>query len=197
MLMTIEPKDHPFYKSKIGALLDLFKIYQGIELSFEEEKKATFIIAEDNERGVYGGALLLPEEACPLPKNIRNLISFFLYKKDVIWTLSLCLALERDESYFTINLLDLYKNFYQHLFDVLVAFGRQKEIEFLHLTLAPPEYDNLKKYGVLWLHMREIKPIDSTNDFFYGILPLTRSVPANAKGMWRFLSSSPMRRIAV
>ena len=55
MLNIIEPRDHSVYQEKVESLLGLLKVYQGFSLSLRAQNQATFIIAEDEARGIYGG----------------------------------------------------------------------------------------------------------------------------------------------
>lgn len=74
MFNIIEPRTHHLHRDKIETILKRFKSQQGFELSMKAQSKATFIIAENEARGLYGGAVFFPQKVRDLDKNISDLL---------------------------------------------------------------------------------------------------------------------------
>lgn len=66
------------------------------------------------------------------------------------------------------------QSFYRELYEGFVEFGRIKGIGFLIMKLSPKVYNSTKIYG-LWPYVVELKPDNSLDGLFHGILPLTGS----------------------
>ena len=62
MLKSIDSQFYEPRKVRTDSLLSLLKIYHRFYLSFEAHDRATFLVAEDDKRGVYGGAVLYPQK---------------------------------------------------------------------------------------------------------------------------------------
>jgi len=169
MLKTIEPRYHDYYGSSIDSLLSFLKIYQGFYLSEEDQEKAAFIIAEDEERDVYGGAVLYKQKVPSLHEKIGKVITSFEPERENVWVAQLCLCIDYDESFLTLETLELCQTFYLNLYDSLRAFGEKKGVDFLVLTLRPTDYFYSKIYGC-WPYILEIKPREVSDNRFHGLL---------------------------
>ncbi|MGC8483797.1 MAG: hypothetical protein ACP5OE_09165 [Thermodesulfobium sp.] len=169
MLNVIEPQEQDFYKHTINSYLNLLKIYQNFELSSEDKSNATFIIAEDEGRGVYGGALLYQRQVTSLHEKIAKIILSFQPERQEVWGGLLCFCVEDNESVFTLNTLDLYQSFYQNLYRAFVTFGEQKNLDFLAITLRYKDYRNIRTYGH-WPYLLEVPPHDTPDSYFHGLL---------------------------
>lgn len=174
MLKIIEPKDHCFHTSRIESLLDLFRIYHNFELSSEEKGRTTFIIAEDERNGVYGGALLYKKKVGDLYDKIKNIVSTFHPNGRKVWVATLCLSLNQNVSFSTLDELDLCEAFYQSLLKRFIKFGRKKKAKFFILSLSPLAYVKEKVYGD-WPYLLEIHHKEATDGLFHGILDLNSS----------------------
>ena len=171
MMKIIKPKDYNLYQPKIEALLDLFSVYQNVELSSEEKRTATFMIAEDKERGVYGGAFLIQKPIEKLDEKTRDILNVFSSHKKKVWTANLCFCLDGNEPFSDLENLDLCQNFYERLFKKFIKFGKQEKTKFLVLTLRPTDLFRSKTYGH-WPYLLEIEPKDSMDSLFHGLLSL-------------------------
>lgn len=145
--MIIKPKDHHFHRPEIEALLDLFTVYQNLELSSEEKSRTTFMIADDRKRGVYGGALLYQRPIVELNDKIRKMLSALCINKRKVWTGALCFRIEEEEPFSALDKLELYQNFYQNLFKQFIRFRKQEKTNFLILSLCPKDFIRTKVYG--------------------------------------------------
>lgn len=173
MLTPIEPQDHLDFKQKIDSFLNLLKIYQKVDLPQETQKKATFIIAENNDFGVYGGAVLYPKKVELLYNKITHLLLRFAPKLEEVWFLKLCFSMEPKEGYLTSDILDLYESFYQNLHKLLQRWGHKKKTTFLVLSLGYKEYCDSKTYGS-WPYLLEIPPMEAPDHRFHGLLLLNK-----------------------
>ena len=70
------------------------------------------------------------------------------------------------------NELDGCQKFYQDLLEKFMEFGQKTKADFLYLTLCPFEYERTKNKG-FWTYVLEIKPEESPDGLFHGILPLS------------------------
>ena len=180
MIRIIEPSSHLFYQSKIDSVLDLFKVYMNVSLSVEEQAKTTFMIAEDEKHGVYGGVLLSKKKGDVFDNKITNVISVLHSNKRKFWTATLCLGLEEDQTLGPFERLELCEDFYQSLFKKLMAFGKKEEANFLVLSLRSTDFFKTKTYGH-WPYPIEIQPKDSRSSLFQEILDLKSRKPSTYK----------------
>lgn len=191
MLKIINSKDQKSHKSSIEGLLDLLTVYQNFSFSETRRKKTTFLIAEDNEHGVYGGAVLYPQTImefedegvnddyehtfCCAFENIRPHIKKF-------WIARICFCLEANFSPSGLENMELCEKFYDEMYESLTSFGNAKEAEFLALsvcsfaTVEPPLH---KK----WPYLLPIKRSNDTSGLFHGILSLkkTKFIPVKKR----------------
>jgi hypothetical protein len=135
MLKIISPKGQKTHQSTIEAFLDLLKVYQNFELSHTRRKKATFLIAEDKEHGVYGGAVLYPQKVWEDGEEILQdsyedtfCGAFATYHPQIedFWIAKICFCLEANFSPNALNGMELCENFYQELHHALRVFGQNK-----------------------------------------------------------------------
>lgn len=172
MLNIIEPKNHQAYQTRIDSFLSLLKIYQNFSPSPEELQDGTFIIASDNEYGVYGGALLLEKSVWDLEHGIRQIVLTFQPDTNNLWTGLIGFYREHERSFSTAKILEGYLDFYHDLLEAFNDFGNKKEINFLCLTLNPIEHLKLKNHG-FWEYVGKVLPQESSDGLFHGILSLT------------------------
>ena len=171
MLNIIEPKDHKTYQKNIESFLNLLKVYQRFSIPTEELENATFVIASDNEYGVYGGALLLKKSVWDLELGIRQMILTALPDMEEVWTGMIGYYKEHEGAFSGKQALEVYLDFYCHLLDVFNDFGDEKQINFLFLTLSKLEYLKTKNHD-LWEYVYTVSPDESYDGFFHGILTL-------------------------
>ncbi|MBY0272275.1 MAG: hypothetical protein K2X02_02505 [Alphaproteobacteria bacterium] len=175
MLNIIEPKNYRAYQTRIDSFLDLLKVYQNFSLPTEELEDATFIIASDNEYGVYGGTLLLKKDIWSLERRIRDIVLTFQPEMDTLWTGRIGFYRGHESPFSLANNLEKYFDFYRNLLEAFNDFGNKEEITFLCLTLNPIEHLKLNNYG-FWEYVAKILPHESLDALFHGILPLSRRV---------------------
>lgn len=176
MFNIIEPKDHQTYQAHIESFLSLLNIYQNYSPSPEEGQEGTFIIASDNEYGVYGGVLLLEKCIWDLERKIRQVVLTFQPEIFSVWNGQIGFYRDLHEGPFsTAKILQGYLDFYQDLLKALNDFGHKKGINFLCLTLNSIEHLKLKKHG-FWSYVGKVLPHESSDGLFHGILPLSGRV---------------------
>jgi len=180
MIQIIHPKGQHAHQQKIGALLDLFKIYHNFHLSSELKENATFMIAEDDQRGVYGGAVLYPQKNDYLnfkseykdEAYLEYIASAFQSRRKEIWTARICLCIgQQNSSTPPLELIDLCESFYKNLYQELTIFKKKKRLGLIAFTLKLAdvyETDAIQKWSVVY----EIKLKEKSDGFLYGILDL-------------------------
>lgn len=169
MLNIIEPIEHSLHQNKIESLLRLLKIYQGFELSSKNQDKATFIVAEDETRGVYGGAVFFPQKVKELDEDLSQLLA--ILENRTIWCARLCLCTDQDDNFTTLDAIELRENFYRELYKVLGVLGNRKSTNCLPMKLCSKDYHNSLLYGN-WAYFTERKPEELLSDYVYVLLAL-------------------------
>jgi hypothetical protein len=194
MIRIIEPPSHAFYQPKIDAVLDLFKVYMNISLPLEEQAKTTFMIAENEKCGVYGGILLCKKKGDVFDHKITKVISVLHSTKRKFWTATLCVGLAEDETLSAFDKLELCEEIYQSLFKKLMAFGKKEDANFLVLSSRSEDAFKTKTYGH-WPYLIEVQTKDSRNDLFHGILDLKSMKPSTYKDYRKILERlRPIKR---
>lgn len=170
MFKIIEPHRQCYYKARLDLFTGLMRLQQSFCLSPEEQSQATFILAEEGEGEVYGGAMLYRKSLQDLHPRIRKTILTLGSPEEKIWEGTLFLKSERlayvrDRGFFM-------QTFYRNLLDKLIEVGRERGAYFLCLTLSPVEYFRIRKRS-FWPWMIEVNSQDSLDGLFHGILSLT------------------------
>lgn len=183
MMKIIKPKDQKFHQATIGSFLDLLNVYHNRALSEEEQAKTIFMIAEDERRGVYGGAMLSQQKVESLQDKIANIIASIDVNHRDVWVANLCFHPVQNEPFSPIEQAELCHNFYNDLLKKFHEFGNHEKISFLVLSLQPMDFFKSKTYGQ-WPYLLEISPKDSLDSLFHGILALKPQKPLAPKSSW-------------
>lgn len=173
MLKTIEPTQQCYYKGRIDLLMGLMRLYQDIPLSYEEQTQATFIVGEDEESGIYGGSILHKKSVTELQSQLKGIVSTLTPHMEEVWVGTLSFFIEDKRASFNASGADCHQKFYKELLEKFMEFGRQEGIGYLCLTLNPFEHLRTKNRG-FWPYILEVKPQDSLDGLFHGILPLSQ-----------------------
>lgn len=193
MLKIINPKGQKFHQSTIDAFLDLLSIYQDIELAPERKESATFLIAENHQHGVYGGAVLYPQRIYDLKSeellegyedDFRGVFMTFQPHIQEFWITRIFFCLEADLSPRNSKEMALCKKFYDELYKAIVDFGHFKGIEFLPLSICSLDTLEMPFYRE-WPDSWPMRRSDDTSGLYHGILSLTGK---------RFLPKIPRKR---
>src|SRR3972149_7505739 len=172
MLKIIDPTQQCYYKARIDLLMGLMRFYQDIPLSYEEQTRATFIIGEDEGSGVYGGSVLHKKSVTDLQSQLKSIVSALTPHMEEVWVGTLSFFLEDKKLPLSVEGAGGYQKFYKNLLEKFVEFGHEEGIGFLCLTLNPFEHLRTKNRG-FWPYIVEVKPQDSLDGLFHGILPLS------------------------
>ncbi|OJW49654.1 MAG: hypothetical protein BGO67_03875 [Alphaproteobacteria bacterium 41-28] len=189
MYKIIEPQAHELHDEKISSLLGLLKIYQNFYLDPEAQDRATFIIAEDDKRGVYGGTVLYPRKIPSflefLSEDIDDnpldkMVSSFQPKVKEYWAARICLCLGYDLSTSLRETVELYQRFYFKLYKAFCYFGEKENINSLSFTLRASDTHVDNNLRILtwqtWPSLLEIKQsYNGFHNYFHGILSLKES----------------------
>ncbi|HUX79409.1 MAG TPA: hypothetical protein VMW10_06670, partial [Alphaproteobacteria bacterium] len=155
---------------------------------------ATFILNDDRETGVYGGALLLKKKLNDFPPELVKTLAEFVSPQECMWKCIISLFLQKESPlYETDEIMHFCQTFYRKLYNRLVGFGKKEETGFLCVSLDSGEYLCMEEL-IAWPYVFEIKPQDSSDGLFHGILPLTGSPYEAYKKAWRGLDLSSQKR---
>ncbi len=172
MLKIIEPTQQCYYKGRIDLLMGLMRLYQDIPLSYEEQTQATFIVGEDEESGIYGGSILHKKRVTELQSQLKGIVSTLTPQMEEVWVGTLSFFIEDKRAPFNASGGSCHQKFYKNLLEKFMEFGHQEGISYLCLTLNPFEHLRTKNRG-FWPYILEVKPQDSLDGLFHGILPLS------------------------
>lgn len=171
MFKNISPSYQRYYKGRIDLFMGLMGLYQDVSLVSEEQRQATFIIGEDGNNGLYGGAVLHKYSVSDLQGQLQAVISTFDPEREEIWMGTLSCFIE-DKVLSLDDKMAAYKAFYRELFEKFMEFGEEEKVRYLCLTLNPFEHRRTKNKG-LWPYILEIQPQESLDGLFHGILSLS------------------------
>ncbi|MBL8676135.1 MAG: hypothetical protein JNJ47_01735 [Alphaproteobacteria bacterium] len=194
MLKIIEPQTHELHSERINSLLGLLKIYQNFYIDPEAQDRATFVIAEDDKRGVYGGAVLYPHPVSSffefsseetdesiLDKMFSSLHLKGVHLKDVqpkvkeYWTARICLCLGYDRTTPLRETAELYRCFYHKLYKAFCYFREKENLEYLSFTLRASDTHVNNNLRLLtyqtWPSLLDVKHSDNGfHTYLHGIL---------------------------
>jgi len=171
MLKIIKPEHQCYYKARVDLFMGLVSLYQDVSLTPEEQAQAVFIIGEDEEYGVYGGAVLQKRYVDELQSPLQSIVSTLTPQREEIWVGTLSCFIEETMP-ISPTREDCHRLFYKNLFEKFVEFGGIEDTGYLCLTLNPFEHLRTKNRG-FWPYIIEVKPQDSRDGYFHGILPLS------------------------
>lgn len=177
----IEPKDHHLHTSKISSLLNFLKIYQKFSLLPEEKETATFIIAENEKFGVYGGAVVYLKDVKRLYHKLAAPLLEFLPKKEQIWCVRLCFSADQDDRALILETVALCEGFYVGLYKILGELSQKKRENYFALTLRTQDHQNTLTYG-RWSYLLGISSYDASDYYFHGLLALSSKKEGNLEG---------------
>ncbi|MBY0292588.1 MAG: hypothetical protein K2W92_04795 [Alphaproteobacteria bacterium] len=171
MFRLIAPKKCHEQESRIGSFFNRVKNPHIPEFFLKNHTNATFILTQNECKGIYGGAVLLKQSFSSLHKSIQKSLVSFTSATSEMWTCTIFLHLEDD--HLSVNFESLCKSFYQNLYKTLADFGLKENIGFLCLTLLPGEYLCTEAIG-FWPYVVEVRPQDSLDGLFHGIVSLAK-----------------------
>lgn len=169
MFKFVEPKFHCFNRFLIKPILQKIKEHNILNDVFQDYKEATFILAEDDINGIYGGAFLLKKKLSFLHKKFGKTMSSLASRKGEVWICTICIEM-KDKSLFS-NFETYFKAFYKELYEKLFEFGIRKDIGYLCLVLDPGEHIYTEVIGI-WPYVSEVQSQASFDGLFQGVLSL-------------------------
>lgn len=174
MFKIIEPEYHCFYKTLIDRFMELIKLHH-FNLSERDQNRATFILADTKNDGVCGGAFLLKRKLNEFSPELIIALSDFLSPAECVWECTIALSIEKGSLLYQMDGDDRFcQTFYRNLHNRLMLLGKKEGVGFLCISLESGEY--LCTEGLIsWPYVLELKPQDSSDGLFHGILPLIGS----------------------
>jgi len=172
----IESTQRIFKNKLIKLTTEKMKLFHGIELSLKHHIPPTFIVAKKDNKTIFGGACLLKKKLVDIQEDLGELVAALTVHKNAVWECS-TIYFETFSTHLPSHSPEeetFSKHFYRGLYEELVTFGSQKRVSFIIMKLPPDIYVATKKFG-LWPYVVELKPQNSPDGLFHGILPLTGS----------------------
>lgn len=169
--------EHEIFKTKIlDDGVENMTFFQGINCSLKDHKKSSFIIAKDDKNKIIGRACVLKKQLKDIQEDVRELVTTLAVHDGYVWE---CSGVFFDTSFSSLRSEGLEfrlfsQIFYRGLYEGLVEFGTKQEISFVIMKLSAEVYLATKESG-LWPYVVELKPQNSPDGLFHGILPLSGS----------------------
>lgn len=170
----IEPKNEKEGEKLLNLILNKLRPSEKKTTIFYNYTSLAFMIAENKQKRLLGGACLFKKNLPNIQADIRTLIESPSHSAQPLWECS-DIYIEKiidTTSQSTPKNEGFSSLFYEKLYDKLVEFGRQKEINFLVMKLSREAYFSSKQVG-MWPYVIELKPKNSYDGLFHGVLPLT------------------------
>ncbi len=181
MLKIITPQDHDGHQLLIGPFLNFLKIYQNFSLPLEVQERATFLVAENDEKGVYGVAILYPHPLASTfdlaaneseEESLNKMFSAFQFREKEYWRARIGLYVgDINCSDSLSKALELCDHFYQELYDAFKALGSRKSVDYLPFTIHMADV-LLTLPHKEWPYFLEVRVDDYSPNYFHGILSL-------------------------
>ncbi|EKE09966.1 MAG: hypothetical protein ACD_16C00099G0024 [uncultured bacterium] len=133
-----------------------------------ETKDISYILVEGMKENVVGGAILIKKDLSNIQEDIRILVTDTPFQRN-IWECPYIFSRKSEEKGAFND--DFSHQFYRGLYEKLVEFGKRKGAGFLIMKLTPEIYRSTKEEGK-WPYVVELKPENSQDALFHGILPL-------------------------
>jgi hypothetical protein len=167
MFTVIKPKHHHTHTSLIHLFLAPIKKNSELNTAFSNVSKSTFILMQDNDKGIYGGAILLKNKI----SSLHRLLSKHVLSSATgdVWTCSAYLHLDNEKLFQDFE--DFCIFFYRELYKKLKEFGEKEGVNYIYVKLNPGEYFCTEVLGS-WSYVFEIKPHESRDGLFHGVLSL-------------------------
>jgi hypothetical protein len=137
---------------------------------------------EGKENEFIGGALLLKKELYKIQEDVRELVGA-LPLQGFVWECSFACLCKNEDQEERVGPISL-QEFYRGLYNKLVEFGKMKGIGFVIMKLLPETYLSSKEWGA-WPYVVELKPENSPDKLFHGILPLAGSQCETYQKSWK------------
>ncbi len=164
----IESKKEIFENQHIDLITKKMKFFP------DNQDDVMFILGEE-KKILRGGACLVKKRLKNIQEEVREFVAP-LPLHSYVWECStICLETSYKDSVPETPELDyFFQGFYRGLYREFVEFGRMKGVGFLIMKLASEVYNSTKEWG-LWPYVVELKPGNSPDGLFHGVLPLTGS----------------------
>lgn len=174
MFTFISPKNDEFHQNSIHLFHQAFENNQNLTPFFQDVLEATYLLENDKEEGYVGGALLMKKKLFPFLRTLGNQKITFPTQEKEIWVSTIGLNIKNP----TFDFEAKGKIFYKRLYQELVNFGALHKVNFLYLLLDPGEYLCTEALG-FWPYVIEIRPQDSLDGLFHGLLSLKKEFPTH------------------
>ncbi|MBA3814203.1 MAG: hypothetical protein H0X26_06915 [Alphaproteobacteria bacterium] len=146
--------------------------------ALEEQETITLLIREATNQETIGSVAIVKRELNHLQEEIRSLIPTGTSYRDYVWECSV-VRFPQDLNRYS----SPPEHFYRTLYEGIATFGAQEEVGFVLLKLTADTYPPTKELAV-WPYIIEFHPRESSDEFFYGILPLRGSFYEKYQKRW-------------
>jgi len=170
MFTVVSPKNHALHQGSIHLFQKALENNQNLIPFFQNADEPIYLLESHKDEGYVGGALLM--KLFPFLRTLGNQKITFPTQATEIWVSTIGLYIQNP----TFDFEAKGKTFYKHLYQELLDFGATHKINFLYLLLDPGEYLCTEALG-FWPYVIEIRPQDSLDGLFHGLLSLKRELP--------------------
>ena len=141
----------------------------GEEIPNEEQGQAFYVICQESDRGVVGGAYLVKKSLEALPVNLRDSLHLLNMKEPVWQCAGLYFELpEGDPAFFMPSAFEeACRSFYRNIYETFMNFSALQNMPLLLTKLNKDNYEDTLYFG-LWPYLAR----ERGDDGVYGLLSL-------------------------
>lgn len=175
MLQFEQLDQSPFQRSYMDRFLKKIKSHSSFHPLPRNISQAKFIFTQESPASNFGGAVLLKQAIPSLHRDLRKTWGA-LCKENETWVCTAGLSVVEG-----MDTENVCKEFYASLYEKLCLFGQEMHVSYLYVILNPGEYLSTEAMG-FWPYVAEIRPCNSYDGLFHGILSL--AIPTPVISQW-------------
>ena len=132
----------------------------------KDQEKMTLVIIGKRKQDIVGQSDVIKKNLNSLPQEISDLLPTPEGENLTVWE---CSHISHNLP-FSSSPLPLSPYFYHHLYEGLVAFGKQQKVGFIVVKLSLEDYAKTKETGS-WPYIIQLFPQQDSDTHVYGVLP--------------------------
>lgn len=171
--IIIDQCDHINRNKYLNEIKFLMNHFLDKDKNEKDLSSPIFILANGVEKNLIGGAYFQKLPLLEIQEDLRELVSTFPLHGHVLQCSGVFLGVRDEKAPFKHTDWDFFcRSFYCSLYETMIELGKLNGVKFMIMKLTPQVYDLTKEFGT-WPYVVQLKPHDSTDGLFHGILPLT------------------------
>lgn len=182
MFEFLESSSSIVSKGCVDSYIEVMKKKESLFELFNNTYERKFILMNDDSKGIFGGAMLQKKSLNSVTSAIRNKLPSSITCNKEAWVGTVYLHLDNENLFPDFD--SFCKLFYVELYQKLVEFGVNEGIDYMSVSLLPGEYLCTEILG-FWPYVLELRPHESGDGLFHGILSLLKNRSKPAPQTWQ------------